>query len=241
VRTDGPGDDLAKVTLAHLRRAEDICGLRLAREHTDSSGNRGSTLRWQLANRVLDDIQLAHTDLEAPRLDRFRTRADLTPEQADVYDLAIRWYVTLFGDRPVRVVDEDPWSTERPDGIRLVGRAGLGVVDAHGDHEIRLLELAGRPERDTDLLESAAVRFALLRRPAWLDGRRVRVTKADLVRGRYDDATVDTAAVVDSLEAWLAARMDVIRERVAAADPSLGLDCARCAFIAACPLLRGGS
>jgi hypothetical protein len=83
------------------------------------------------------------------------------------------------------------------------------------------------------------VRFALLRRPAWLDGRRVRVARADLVRGRYDEGIVDTAAVEDSLEAWLAERMVVIRERVAEARPSLGLDCARCAFIAACPLLRG--
>jgi hypothetical protein len=239
VHENGNGDEPAKVTLAHLRRAEEVCGFRLAREHADSRGNWGSSVRWQVSNRVLDDIRLAHTELAAPRPDRFLVRTDLTPEQEQVYDLATRWYVTLFGDRAVRAVDEDPWSTERADGIRLVGRAGLGLVDAEGGGEIRLLQIGGRPEPATALLDSPTVRFALLRRPEWLDGRRVRISAADLVRGTYADETVDTTGALAVVEDWLAERMTVVRERVAAAKPRFGLECGWCAFIAACPALRG--
>jgi hypothetical protein len=238
MRSAGPPDDSAKVTLAHLRGAERICPRRLAREHADGKGNFGSTLRWRIANRVVDDIRLAHTELAPPRPDRFRTTADLTPEQAEVYELATRWYVTLFGDRAVRAVDEDPWSTDRADGIRLVGQGGLGVSDAGGQVEIRLLQVSGWADPPEALAESAAVRFALLRRPAWLDGRTVRVTSANLVRGTYDETTVDTGAVAPELEAWLEERVAVIRDRVGDPRPELGLQCGRCAFIAGCPALR---
>jgi hypothetical protein len=67
---------------------------------------------------VTEEVRLAHTDLAAPRAERFDAATDLTPEQRSVYELATRWYVTLF-PRPVRVVDEDRWGTDLPDGLRL--------------------------------------------------------------------------------------------------------------------------
>lgn len=237
VRSDGPGDDLAKVTLAHLTRAEDICPRKLAREHADSRGNWGANLRWRVSNRVVEDIRLAHTDLAVPRPDHFRARGDLTPEQARVYELATRWYVTLFGDRPARAVDEDHWDTERDD-VRLVGQGGLGLTAADGGGEIRLLRLGGRADVPADLTESADVRFALLRRPAWLDGRPVRVAVADLVLGTHAEVVVDTAVTAPAIEAWFEERLAVIRARVADPRPQRGLQCGRCTFIAGCPALR---
>jgi hypothetical protein len=237
-RNEHPPDDRPKVTLAHLRGAEAICPRRLAREHADNRGNWGANVRWLTANRVLDDIRLAHTDLTAPRPDHFRATADLTPEQASVYALATRWYVTLFADRPVRAVDEDAWSTDHPDGFRLVGPAGLGVTGEDGSAEIRLLQLSAWADGGPGLLESPAVRFALLRRPAWLDGRPVRVANANLALGTYDGVTVDTGRARPVLDEWLAKRVAAIRDRIAEPEPQLGLQCGRCAYIAGCPALR---
>jgi hypothetical protein len=225
------------VTLAHLRGAEGICPRRLAREHSDSRGNWGSNLRWRVANRVLDDIRLAHTDLTGARPEHFRATGGLTPEQARVYELATRWYVTLFADRPARAVDEDQWATER-DGVRLVGPAGLGLTDAEGNAEIRWLRLAGRGEVPSDLTTSPEVRFALLRRPAWLDGRRVRVAVADLVLGTCTDAVVDTRTALPAVDGWFHERLAAIRARIEHPAPERGLQCGRCAFIAGCPALR---
>jgi hypothetical protein len=227
-------DDPAKVTLAHLTRAEHICARRVARDHAQHRANAGGTSRWLLSNRVLEDVRLAHTELARPRLDRFLVTPDLAPEQARVYELAARWYVTLFGDRAVRAVDEDPWGTDRPEGVRLVGPAGLGVADEQGRAEIRLLQLGSAHGVPRDLPAAPAVRFALLRRPDWLDGRTVRVIVADLVLGTYADDELDTARERPVLEEWFATRLEVIRARVADATPTPGLECGWCPHIAGC-------
>jgi hypothetical protein len=229
-RTDEP----AKVTLAHLTRAERICARRLAREHVSSRANSGATVRWQISNRVLQDVRLAHTELAEPGVERFRAGTDLTPEQSSVYELASRWYVTLFEGRAVRTVDEDEWGTDRDDGIRLVGPAGLGVADADDHAEIRILRFANGGVVPDDLTTAPAVRFALLRRPDWLDGRPVRVAVADLVLGIHADTVVDTARELPVLEAWLKDRVAVIRQRVVDPVPVPGIECGWCPFIANC-------
>ena len=228
-----PDDQPAKVTLGHLVRAERICSRRLKLEHGNTRANFSSNGRWRVSNRVTEEVRLAHTELAAPSADRFAgTAADLTPEQRIVYELATRWYVTLF-TRPARVVDEDRWGTDLPGDLRLVGQGGIAVTDADGDPEIRLLSFASRVPASASP-DSPAVRFALLRREDWLRGRSVRVAVGDLVHGTFEEETVHTAAVMPEITRWLHERTDVIRSRVAAATAEPGLQCAWCPYIAGC-------
>jgi hypothetical protein len=229
-----PDDRPAKVTLGHLARAEQMCSRRLQKEHTNNLANWNANRRFRLANQVTEEVRLVHADLAAPRLERFGAGTGLTPEQGHVYDLAIRWYVTLF-TAPARVVDEDPWGTDIADGMRLVGPGGIPFTDADDAPEIRILSLGGRPAPSAPLVDHPAVRFAILRRTEWLAGRPVHVAIADLVHGTYDDATIDTAAVLPVLDDWLAERIEVIRARVAHPTPTVGLECAWCPYIAGCP------
>ena len=235
-----PEDQPAKVTLGHLVRAERICARRLKLEHGNTKANFSSNGRWRVSNRVTEEVRLAHTELAAPGADRFAgTAEDLTPEQRRVYELATRWYVTLFA-RPVRVVDEDRWGTDLPGDLRLVGQGGLAFTDADGDPEIRLLSFGSRVPVSASPA-SPAVRFALLRREQWLGGGPVRVGVADLVHGTFEEETIDTGAVMPEVSAWLAGRIEVIQARVAPAKPrpEPGLQCAWCPYIAGCPPMRG--
>jgi hypothetical protein len=231
-------DPPAKVTLGHLARAERMCARRLKLEHGNTRANWTSNGRWRVSNRVTEEVRLAHTDLAAPRADRFDGAAgDLTTEQLAVYELATRWYVTLF-TLPVRVVDEDQWGTDLPGDLRLVGRAGLAFTDADDRPEIRLLSFGSPPAAPIALIETPAVRFAVLRRVEWLRGRSVRVAVADLVRGTFDEDTIDTSAVMPGIDEWLQTRLDVIRDRVANPVPKPGLECAWCPYIAGCEAHR---
>jgi hypothetical protein len=229
-----PEDQPAKVTLGHLTRAERICGRRLKLEHENTRSNLSANGRWRVSNRVTEEIRLAHTELSAPDLDRFDTAsAELTPEQRRVYELATRWYVTLF-TRPVRVVDEDQWGTDIPGDLRLVGPAGLALTDEASRPEIRLLRFDSRPAPPATLVDTPSVRFALLRRVDWLQGRRVRVAVADLVRGTYEEDDIDSAAAMPEITDWLDTRVEVIRARLAQPAPQAGLECAWCPYIAGC-------
>jgi hypothetical protein len=229
----------AKVTLAHLARAERICPRRLRLEHANTRANFSGNGRWQVSNRVTEEVRLAHTDLVAPGPDRFAVDTpELGAEQRAVYDLATRWYATLF-TRPVRVVDDDdPWSTDLSGDLRLVGRAGLAFTDADGAPELRLLAFGGRPGPAGPLVQRPAVRFALLRRAAWLDGRPVRVAQADVVHGTYEEDEIDAGAVASELHDWLDARVAVLRERIGGREEP-GLQCAWCPYIAGCPPMSG--
>jgi hypothetical protein len=228
-----PEDAPAKVTLGHLVRAERICARRLRKEHANTRANFSGNGRWRVSNRVTEEVRLAHTDLAAPALERFDgTAADLTPEQQRVYELAVRWYVTLF-ERPVRVVDEDPWGTDIPGDLRLVGPAGLACTDADGAPEIRLLRLGARLPT-TASPDAPTVRFALLRRTAWLRDRPVRIAVADLVHGTFDECVVETGAVMPEVSRWLDARLQVIRDRLTRPRATAGLECAWCPYIAGC-------
>ncbi len=225
-----PGDQTeeapAKVTLGHLIRAERICPRRLRLEHANTRANFSGNARWSVSNRVTEEVRLAHTDLAAPGPDRFAVETpELGAEQRAVYELATRWYATFF-TRPVRVVDDDdPWSTDLGPDLRLVGRAGLAFTDADDAPELRLLAFGGRPEASVALVERPAVRFALARRAAWLDGRTVRVALADVVRGTFEEAEIDARAAAPEVDAWLAARVEVLRERLAGKEEP-GLQCA---------------
>lgn len=238
-----PGDDeLAKVTLAHLRDPASICARRLAREHDDGRGHAGGTLRFAVSGRLEQCATLAQATMERPRAVHFPTPTDLPPESQRVFATTTRWYLAIFGDAPARCEDSGGFVTPRPDlGIRLVGPAGLRFVDERGDPELRLLRYAARDGVPVELLDDPAVRFALLRHAAWLgaSATAVRVTVADLIRGEATSGTIDPTAIDTTCEPWLAEQLAVIRARVAEPTPTIGTACAWCGFIGTCEAFRG--
>lgn len=228
-------DQVPKVTAAHLRRAASMCPRRLAHEHADQRGMRLGTGRFRVEHRLLEDARLCHVDVASPSLAQFRAEG-LVDEERRLYEHAASWYVALYGDRPVRTADldaDDEWSTALDElGVRLVGRCGLVVEDAGGRAEVRVLRLgSGVP---ASLLADPDVRFVLVRLAAWAGERPLLVSVADLVQGACRDEIVDVAAARTDLDAWVAQRVAVIRERIEDPVPVAGSDCATCRFVPGC-------
>lgn len=237
-----PGDDeLAKVTLAHLRDPSAICARRLAREHADGRGHASGTLRFAVSGRLEQCAALAQATMEPPRAVHFPDPTDLPPESRRVFATAVRWYLTIFGDTVARSEDSGGFVTPRPDlAIRLVGPAGLRFVDEHGAAELRLLRYGARDGVPAALLEDPAVRFSLLRHAEWLRGFAgpTRVTVADLIRGEAVTEAIDPHLVGPTCDAWLAEQVATIRLRVAEPVPTIGTACAWCGFIGSCEAFR---
>ena len=231
-------DELPKVTLAFLRRVEELCPRRVAFEYQNRRGNRPAPARWRVSNQLTEHARLAHIELGLPSPAAFTPLPNLLPEERQVYDAAAHWYMQLFGDRAVRSVDGDEldeWETPVPElGLRLVGRAGLPVEDAHGGAELRLLHVGGHAPDAADPLAPPEARFALLRHAAWLSGRSVRLVHADLLYGGMVEHDVDTDTALTAVRPWLRQRVDALRERIAHPLPRPGLECGRCRFVAGC-------
>jgi hypothetical protein len=239
VRGDDERDELPKVTLAFLRRVDELCPRRVAFEHHNRrGGNRGTPARWRVANQITEHARLSHLELGPPSPEAFTPLPDLVAEEREVYDAAARWYLQLFGERAVRAVDGDDldeWETLLPDqGVRLVGRAGLAVEDEDGRPELRLLRIGGPAPDDDDPLASPEARFALLRAAGWLSGRSVRLVHADLLYGGMVEHDVATGAALAELWPWLDERLDALRRRIADPLPRPGLECGRCRCIPGC-------
>lgn len=233
-------EELAKVTLAHLRDPEGRCARRLDKEFGNESGHRGSTLRFAVSNRLEQAARLAQATAERPRAVHFPTPSDLPVEQQRVFDTAVRWYLTVFGERVATALDEGDFVTARPDlGIRLAGRVGLRFEGDAGA-EVRILRYAGRDALPTDVAATPEVLFALLRQADWARGVEgpILVTVADVLRGEATEARVDAPAVLVAAEAWLAERLARIRARLVDPRPAPGTECAWCPFIGSCPAFR---
>src|SRR5262249_51108191 len=179
VAGDEQPDELPKVTLAFLRRVEELCPRRVAFEYHHRRGNRVGPARGRGANQIPEHARPRPPELRPPTAEAFTPLPDLLPEEREVYGAAARWYLQLFGGRAVRSVDGtdvDEWETRLSDeGIRLVGRAGLAVEDENGRPELRLLRIGGPAPDGSDPLSSPDARFALLRAGDWLTGRSVRL------------------------------------------------------------------
>jgi hypothetical protein len=231
-------EELPKVTVAFLRRVEELCPRRVAFEHQNRRGNRTAPAQWRVANQLLDHARVAHIELGPPSAAAFTPLPDLVPEERHVYEAAASWYLRLFGDPVVRAVeldDVDEWETPVADlGIRLVGPAGLAVEDGSGHAELRLLRLGGAEPDPDDPLGPVAARFALLRRAAWLVGRSVRLVHADLLYGAVVEHEVVADAALAELRPWLRDRVDAVRKRITKPVPRPGLECGRCRFVAGC-------
>ncbi len=232
-------DELPKVTIRMLARAERLCPRQLALDHQGQAGNYGAGRRYRVSKQVEEDARLAHTDLTRPGPHHFPGSDDLEPEERAVYDVAAAWYVALFGDQAMTAADDatDAFETvARRTGIRLVGPAGLALEDATGGRELRLLSLGTlHPE---DIADAPSTRFALLRRPRWTRLGPVRIVRADLLGGWAVSTDLDGAAEWDGLRAWLEERLAVVREHADRAAPRTGWECARCRYVAGCGALR---
>jgi hypothetical protein len=232
-------DELPRVTVRMLARAERTCPRRLALDHADQRANSGANRGFRIRSQIEADARLAHTGLTAPRPEHFRPTDDLLEEERRVYELAALWYVALFGAEPVVVADVDTNEMETVavrTGVRLVGGAGLAVESATGARELRLVSIGDRSTEE--LLDAPSVRFALLRRPAWTRRGVVRVVRADLLGGWAVEEEVDGAAHWDDWVAWLHERIGVIRATADKQAPRAGWECARCPYIAGCKALR---
>jgi hypothetical protein len=231
-------EELPKVTVAFLRRVEELCPRRVAYEHQNRRGNRTAPAQWRVSNQLTDHARVAHIELGPPTPAAFTPLPVLVPEERRVYEAAAGWYLRLFGNRVVRAVeldDIDEWEkTVAELGIRLVGQAGLALEDADGRPELRLLRLGGAEPDPDDPLGPVAARFALLRRADWLAGRSVRLVHADLLYGALVEHEVAVDAALDQLRPWLRERVDALHARIASPVPRPGLECGRCRFVAGC-------
>jgi len=232
-------EELAKVTLAHLRDPEGRCARRLEKEYGNETGHRGGTLRFAISNRLEQAALLAQATLERPRAVHFPTPKDLPVEQQRVYDTAARWYLTVFGEREAVGLDEGDFVTARPDlGVRLAGRVGIRFEGPAGP-ELRILHYAGRDAVPHDVGGAPEVRFALLRYAAWArDAGPLLITVADVLRGEAVEARIDPGAALAECEDWLVERLARIRARLADPRPTPGTQCAWCPFIGSCPAFR---
>jgi hypothetical protein len=226
-------DDLPRVTASLLRNADVMCTRRLLREHQGVRGNRRADSRFRVTNQVLDDARLSHVDPAPPASAHFQPATDLLPEQQRVYELAARWYVQLFSEDAVQSVEAEFETPVESLGVRLVGPAGLPVEHASGERELRILRFGQGPVA-TEPLDSAEIRFAVLRLESWLAGAPLRLVVADLIRGEMIEQRVAVDDELPALGAWLAERVERIRARISEPQAVAGIECGWCPFIAGC-------
>jgi hypothetical protein len=226
-------DELGRVTLAHLRRAEAMCRRRLAREHAGLRGRWSPAPRFAVANRLVEDARVAHAELRAARTTDFPSPSDLFPEQQRVYRAAADGYVALFGARPARAVTVDEWETELPDlEVRLVGSLGLALETADGSAELRSIRIgiAG----NQPLIDDIARRVLVVRSAAWVGARALRLVVVDLLAGEMVEEDLDVASALPEALDWVAERVAVVKARVVDPVPKAGADCRGCPYVAGC-------
>jgi hypothetical protein len=226
------------VTLAHLRRFDEICGLRLRHEQRDprvpgrqqrAKSDRG---RYAVRGRLEADARVAHTEMRCATDADFPTPTDLFSEQQRAYRAAASAYVTLFATRPGRRDDVVGWSTERGDlGVQLVSSPGVALETADGV-ELRVLGLTAR-RLDSDELRMARIRLRGTGIPS------ARYVRADLLGATLEETSIDVKATEAEDEEWLRPRVAALLRRAAARAPQVGSDCRDCLFVASCPPMRG--
>lgn len=233
-----------RLTPATLRRLEDLCARRLARDVAGEPGVGSPVNQGRVRDALLEAAHVAHLELRAPDLGHFPAPPGLLPEERALFAHAARWYVQLFGDRPARAHLHElrrptPSRTGRPS---LGGWVDLTVEDAGGRRELRQLDLWGARPLPDDPTAAEDVRLALLRLYDWASGAGpVRVVVADLLHGDLRTAEVDLPARLPELQAWLDDRLAVLDARTTAPTPSPGSDCGTCRHVARCPAHPGAA
>ncbi len=227
---------LPKVTPYLMRRADSMCSRRLAQEATGGTRSDDPVNRARLREALLAVVRDVHAELRVPTLSDFEgIGRDLHAEEQAVLEQVARWYVQLFGARPVVAYDHglDQPTESRARGLRVGGWVDLTVVDADGSKELRQFDLWCGPVPGSPLdLES--VRLAVLRLSRWVGDGPLRVVWTDLVRGNLREAVIGRAEIVD-LRQWFDERAALVRGAMAAPAASNGADCAQCNYVSGCP------
>jgi hypothetical protein len=216
-----------------LRRADDMCRRRLAREHAGGKAhaNRTADARFAVANRVVADARLAHTDAERVRAEAFVVPKDLEIEQQALYRAAVRGYLCEFGNRPGRSIDLGWRTAIEPGGVDLMSDVGLALELADGTHELRVLKVNAR-RSGAPLLDDVELRCALIRTAEWAP-EDLTVVAIDLIEQECVARVIDARARAEA-RAWFGARISLVVEHAADGRPRAGADCNGCAFVAGC-------
>jgi hypothetical protein len=227
-------EELPRVTLGLLRRAETMCPRRLAFEHASSrKATKLGDAAFDVPNRIVEDAILWHKGrVETDRHVAFPTPTDLAPEQCALYEALARGYIASFPDADVEVADLG-WSTEVTElGVKLVGQVGIPLAHHDGRQELRVVRVARRGA----LLDDTDIRFTLLRVRDWAKGS-LHVVALDPLDLRSIEYDIDVPAHADAAHAWLAERVDIIRKRQHPKQAVAGGDCRHCACIPGCPAI----
>jgi hypothetical protein len=232
-------DDLIKITSRHLRQAEQMCRRRLASECGNRYGNWGSSARFEVANRVVGDARLAHTDFGPPERKAFVVPRELTPEQQRVYEAAVAGYFALFGAEPARAIDLGFDTVLDDPPARLVGDLGLALETESGC-VVRVLRIGERGYGQR-LLDEIDLRFTLLRAASWVGAHgSLEVVVAELLNLGIETFTIDIDAELGPTREWVRERVGAIEVLSADDRPQPGHDCLGCKFVAGCTAHRDG-
>jgi hypothetical protein len=226
--------EIPRVTPAMLRRADEMCRRRLAREHAGGKrlANRAADARFAVSNRLFEDAQLAHAELGPPRPEAFVDPKDLEPEQRALYRAAVRGYLDAFGDRPGRATDLG-WSTHLADlGVDLVDRPGIALDLPDGRRELRVLHLGTR-HLGAPLLDPVQRRVALVRTEEWAP-EQLTIVAADLIEQELTRDTPELIRERAEARAWITERVALVQRLAADGRTKVGADCSGCPFIAGC-------
>lgn len=228
-------EDLPRLTPALLRRAEEMCPLRVRHEYRGTRGNWGGNVRYRVRQSIVSQARVAHAEMRAAEARHFEALPTLLPEEVRRFDDAAAAYVELFADSPARTIELDEWETvDEARDIRLVAGVDLLLEDAEGAPEIRTLDLdpwstPAEPAQDP------GVRFALLRVVDEVGGGPVRIRSANLRDGVIDyDVTVDIDESRDGIGAWLDERLSIVRAIESDGTPRPSMECGRCKFVSRC-------
>jgi hypothetical protein len=227
-------DELPRVTVSMLRRADEMCRRRLHLEHQPqkSRANRSADARFAVSGRIAGDARLAQAEHGLPRAEAFVDPIELEPEQRRLYRASVRGYLGAFRSAPGRVVDLG-WATEFADlGVVLVANIGLPVELDAGVREVRVLQLGARG-RGRPMLDPVTVNVALLRTEAWAPDR-LRIVAVDLIDQHDSEYDAHLPDDRDAAREWLAQRVAVVRARADKQAPRAGVDCLGCRFVAGC-------
>jgi len=226
-------EELARITPAHLRRGDDMCRRRLAREVYSGkrNANRTANMRFAVSNRIEEDARLAQSELGQPRTEAFVEPHELEPEQRALYRAATRGYLDAFGGVIAQIARLD-FRTALPElGVELSSNLGLAAELPDGGRELRKI-LVGAP-RSARLVDAVETRVALVRTEEWAPVQ-LDIVVVDVIEQRRANHTPDLEADRAEARAWIGDRVERVLELASDPRPRAGRDCQGCAFISGC-------
>jgi hypothetical protein len=216
-----------------------MCARQLALTFEAANQSHDPMHRSRLRDALLDTLRTIHADLAAPAAGDFAGIGsalvpELLPEERAVLEQAAQWYVTLFGDRPVRWEDPGTDQPTRRRGVRVGGWVDLPLRTADGGFELRQFAFGSRTDPPADPLDMVPLKVAYLRLSPWVGEAPLRLVWADLVRGLCVERDVAPDEREDAVK-WFDERVAVVERRAAQPTATNGRDCGSCGVLSRCP------